>query len=327
MDLDKKITQAIEKGFLIEETNFQSHFNRFYRGKVRDNYTAGNARVTIVSDRLSAFDRIITCIPFKGQVLNQVASFWFDQTRSSVQNHVLSVPDPNIMIVKECKPLPIEMVIRGYITGSAWRAYEKDDSKPLSGHLLPKGLKKNEKLDSPIITPTTKAEIGSHDEEILREDILKRNIVPRHIYEQMEEITYKLFDIGNAIARKNNLILVDTKYEFGLDAEGNLLVIDEIHTPDSSRFWILGSYQERFNTQQEPEILDKEFVRDWLRKERNFMGDGPVPKVDDNIKIALCKRYIGNYEIVTGKKFDTSTLDQHPIDRITMKLHELGYIK
>nr|MDO8119588.1 phosphoribosylaminoimidazolesuccinocarboxamide synthase [Candidatus Sigynarchaeota archaeon] len=327
MDLDKKISRSIEKGFIIEETNFQPHFKGFYRGKVRDNYMTGKERVIVASDRLSAFDRILTCIPYKGQILNQTAAFWFEQTKARIPNHVLSVPDPNIMIAKECKPLPVEMVIRGYITGSAWRSYEKDQGKPISGTILPKGLKKNETLNNPIITPTTKAEIGNHDEDISREEIIEKNIVAREILEQMEEMTYKLFELGTSISKNNNLILVDTKYEFGLDPDGQLVVIDEIHTPDSSRFWVLDSYQERFNANKEPDILDKEFVRNWLRSEKNFMGDGPIPKIDDDIKVSLCKRYINNYEIVTGKNFDTSTLDVHPITRITEKLRELGYIR
>jgi phosphoribosylaminoimidazole-succinocarboxamide synthase len=329
MDIDAKITGILKKDFLIHETKFKSSFNGFYQGKVRDNYIAKDHRVIIATDRLSAFDRIITSIPFKGQVLNMAAAFWFEKTKNIVPNHVISVPDPNILIARECKPLPVEMVIRGYITGSAWRSYEKDPKKAISGILFKPKLVKNQKLDEPVITPSTKAEKGTHDEEISREDIISKKIVPKDVYLQMEDYTFKLFMKGTEIAKKNGLILVDTKYEFGVDKDGRMVVIDEIHTPDSSRFWMAKTYDTLFKENKEPDVLDKEFVRDWLRKEKNFMGDGPVPVVDEPIKITLCKKYIQNFELVTGQKFDFSAIPDtiHPVARIEKKLKELGYIK
>ena len=220
------------------------------------------------------------------------------------------------------------MVIRGYITGSAWRAYKKDQNVPISGIIFPPDLKKHQKLPQPVITPSTKAEKGIHDEAISKEEILSKKIVTKEIYDQMEDITFKLFERGTDIANKNGLILVDTKYEFGLDKDGQVTVIDEIHTPDSSRFWKAGTYQELFDKGDDPEILDKEFVRDWLRLEKNFMGDGHIPKVDDEVKISLCKRYIENYEIITGEKFQYDSIkdDTHPIERIKLALSKLGYI-
>ncbi|MBD3186993.1 phosphoribosylaminoimidazolesuccinocarboxamide synthase [Candidatus Bathyarchaeota archaeon] len=328
MDIDKKIKEVLDKGFLIKETNFAQQFKHYYKGKVRDNYSTDDERVIIVSDRLSAFDRVITLIPYKGQVLNQIAAFWFQETSKEVPNHVIKVPDPNIMIVKECEPIPVEMVIRGYITGSAWRAYQKDQDVKISGIKLPSGLKKHQEFEGPIITPSTKASSG-HDEPISKDEILNQGIVEKEIYLKMEEYTKKLFSIGTDLAARHGLILVDTKYEFGIDREGNLVVIDEIHTPDSSRYWMKSTYEERFNAGMDPEILDKEFIRDWLRIEKGFMGDGEIPPVDEDIKISLCKRYIKNYEILTGLDFNLSVIspDDHPLDRIRGKLVELGYLK
>ncbi|MHA1716997.1 MAG: phosphoribosylaminoimidazolesuccinocarboxamide synthase, partial [Promethearchaeota archaeon] len=327
-DLETIINKVIEKNYLIFKTNFKVKYDYFYEGKVRDNYVIDRKRIIVVTDRLSAFDRVITAIPFKGQILNQITAFWFEATKNIVPNHVLTVPDPNVMVVKECKPLPVEMVIRKYITGSAWRSYEKDPRKPISGIIFPQGLRKNQELDEPIITPSTKAEKGVHDEYISRQSILEKKIVSREIYEQMEEYCFKLFEKGQEIAKKNGLILVDTKYEFGLDDEGKLIVIDEIHTPDSSRFWILENYHERFEHGLEPEILDKEFIRDWLRIEKGFMGDGPIPEIDLPVKIDLCKRYIRNYEMITGSKFNYQNFDENvsPITRIENNLKKIGII-
>ncbi|OLS12262.1 MAG: Phosphoribosylaminoimidazole-succinocarboxamide synthase, partial [Promethearchaeota archaeon CR_4] len=197
----------------LVETNF-TQLGTIYRGKVRDNYSLPDGRrIIIASDRLSAFDRVLTSIPFKGQLLNQMTNFWFEQTKEVVPNHILDTPDPNVTVVQEAKPLPVEMVIRGYITGSAWRAYEKGQEVPSAN--FPKGLQKNQKLATPIITPSTKATTG-HDEAISKETILKKNLVPKAIYTQMEEYTYKLYDAASKLCANNNIILVDTKYEFGL---------------------------------------------------------------------------------------------------------------
>ena len=327
MDIDEKIKQILLNDYMIHETNFDSNFDGIYRGKVRDNYISNDTRIIIATDRLSAFDRVITTIPFKGQVLNMTTAFWFEKTKDAVPNHVISVPDPNVMVTKECRPMPVEIVIRGYITGSAWRSYEADPEKSISGITFPPNLVKNQMLDEPVITPSTKADQG-HDMEISREAILSENLVPEDIYLQIEDYTRALFSKGTEIAMSNGLILVDTKYEFGLDKNGDVTIIDEIHTPDSSRFWMASTYDELFSQGKDPDVLDKEFFRDWLRNEKQFTGDGDIPDVEEDVKISLCKRYIQNYEIVTGQAFDYDAVpdDQNPIERIRVKLGELGYI-
>lgn len=304
---------------VLPETNFTT-LGEVYHGKVRDNYIdkKNNRRILIVSDRLSAFDRIITTIPFKGQLLSQLAVFWFNKTKHLAPNHIIEVPDPNVSIVKECKTFPVEMVIRAYITGSAWRDYEK--GKFISGIKFPDGLKKHQKLDSPVITPSTKAELGDHDISISREDIIEKGLVDKETYEQLEEYSLKLFEFGQKFCEKNNLILVDTKYEFGRTAEGEIVVIDEMHTPDASRFWILDTYDEKFSKGIEPDILDKEFFRQWLINEKNFMGDGPIPDIPDEIRAELASRYIENYEKITGTTFKPP-LEGNIMERIKKNLN------
>ena len=287
----------------LDKTSF--NFGKKYEGKVRDNYTLNGKRIIITTDRISAFDRVLCSIPFKGQVLNQTSAFWFNKTKKIVENHVLSVPDPNVMVVKECKTLPVEIVVRGYITGvtttSAWYNYERG-VRNFCGNILPEGLRKNQKFAKPIITPSTKAEHGLHDESISGEEIIKRGLVDEKIYKQMEKVALKLFDYGTRLVAKNNLILVDTKYEFGLH-EGSLVLIDEIHTPDSSRFWIKDNYEELFAKGQEPQKLDKEYVRQYLAN-KGFLGEGTIPEIPDDVKIEAAKRYITAYEMITGKLFE-----------------------
>ena len=224
--------------FCLDGTDFPT-LGKKYSGKVRDNYTKDGKRFLIVTDRLSAFDRIITLIPFKGQVLNQIARFWFDQTKDIMGNHVIDFPDENVVIAKECVPLPIEMVVRGYITGvtttSAWYSYSRG-VRNFCGNILPEGLKKNQKLAAPILTPSTKALKGGHDESVSREDILARTNITAPQYDELAEKALKLYARGVDICAKQGIILVDTKYEFGLSPEGEVVLIDEIHTPDSSRF-------------------------------------------------------------------------------------------
>ena len=240
--------------YTLKKTNL--NIGKKYEGKVRDNYILDGKRIIITTDRISAFDRVLCTLPFKGQVLNHTSAFWFEKTKNVVKNHVIDVPDPNVMVVKECKLIPVEMVVRGYITGvtktSAWYNYEKG-VRNFCGNVLPEGMKKNQKFEKPIITPTTKAEYGAHDESLSGKEIIKRNIVDEKIYKQMEKAALALFDFGTKLVAKNNLILVDTKYEFGLDEKENLTLIDEIHTPDSSRFWIKDSYEKLFSQGKEPE--------------------------------------------------------------------------
>jgi len=287
--------------YTLEKTNF--NFGKKYEGKVRDSYILNGKRVIITTDRISAFDRVLCTIPFKGQVLNQTSAFWFEKTKNIVRNHVIDVPDPNVMVVKECKPYPVEMVVRGYITGvtatSAWHNYERG-IRNFCGNILPEGLKRNQKLEKPIITPSTKA-VHGHDESISGEEMIKRGLVDKKIHRQMEKVAFALFQFGTNFAAKNNLILVDTKYEFG-ELDGNLVLIDEIHTPDSSRFWIKDTYEELFLKGEEPQKLDKEYVRQWLSS-KGFIGDGPIPQIPDEVKIEAARRYITAYEMITGVEF------------------------
>lgn len=300
----------------LYSTNFDfSGQTAVYHGKVRDVYTIGNdLLVMVASDRISAFDVILKRgIPFKGQVLNQLAGYFLDLTSDIVPNWKMASPDPNVTVGLPCEPVRVEMVIRGYLTGHAWRTY-KAGGRELCGVTMPDGMKEHDRFPSPIITPATKADEG-HDEDISREDILSKGIVPESIYLQMEDYTRKLFARGTEIAAKEGLILVDTKYEFGI-RDGKVILIDEIHTPDSSRYFYAEGYQERQDTNQPQRQLSKEFVREWLM-ENNFMGkDGQSqPEMDDDFVNSVSKRYIELYEKVTGKAFvpaDQSTL----LDRV-----------
>lgn len=275
-----------------------------HSGKVRDYYIAGDTRVIVTTDRISAFDVNLGYVPHKGQVLNLLSEFWFLNTRDIIQNHLISVPHPNVMIVKNAKLIPIEMVVRGYMTGvtgtSIWGSYQKGE-RVIYGIMFPDGISKNEKLKTPIITPTTKAEVG-HDARLTEEEILKRKIVPPKIWKEMKQVALSLFARGTKIAAKGGLILVDTKYEFGLDDKGKLILIDEIHTPDSSRFWIKNSYKSRLKKGLEPENFDKELMRIWY-KERGYNGSGKPPKMTKKLILEIQKRYIDVFEKITGKKF------------------------
>lgn len=278
-----------------------------HSGKVRDYYIVDTKRILITTDRISAFDRILGAIPHKGAILNLLSAFWFEKTKSIIPNHVIAVPDANVMIVKNAVSIPIEMVVRGYITGvtgtSIWGSYEKGD-RLIYGLSFPDGLWKNQKLAQPIITPTTKADVG-HDERLTREDIIEKKLVPEKLYLQMENAALALFKKGTEICEKAGIILADTKYEFGL-LNDTLMLIDEIHTPDSSRFWMQKTYQERFENKKEPENFDKEFVRLWF-KEQGYTGDGIAPKMPDEFIEKVSKRYIDVYEKITGKKFRKHT--------------------
>ena len=277
-----------------------------HRGKVRDFYKADGKRILITTDRQSAFDVILGHIPFKGAVLNLLASYWFYKTKHIVVNHKLSVPHSNVLIARECIPIPVEMIIRGYISGvtktSIWYSYERGE-RMIYGIKFPEGLKKNQQLTSPVITPTTHPLAGStgHDERLAREDILEKKIVPKKLYEQMEKVSLELFAYGSRLCKKRGLILVDTKYEFGL-YKGKLMLIDEIHTPDSSRFWIAKTYREKFEKGLEPENYDKEFLRLWYVA-KGYLGDGPPPPMSKELIVKTAQRYIGVYEKITGKKF------------------------
>jgi len=287
---------------VLKKTDFP-FLGKRHHGKVRDFYFKNDKRILITTDRQSAFDVILGYIPFKGAVLNLLSGFWFKKTKHIVDNHMISLPDPNIMISRNCQPIPVEMIVRGYMTGvtktSIWYSYQKGE-RTIYGLNFPDSLKKNQKLNKPIITPTTHPEAGSdiHDERLTREQIIKQKIVDKKLYQQMEKVSLALFDYGSKLCKTQGLILVDTKYEFGL-YQGKLTLIDEIHTPDSSRFWIADSYKTRLNKDLEPENFDKEFLRLWYAK-KGYRGDGKPPKMAEELIVDLAKRYIGVYEKISG---------------------------
>ena len=276
-----------------------------YEGKVREVYTLKNdVMIMIASDRISAFDIVMPRgITFKGQVLNQIAVEMLNRTKDIVQNWLIENPDPNVSIGKKCDPLKVEMVVRGYLSGHAYREY-KAGKRNLCGNKIPNGLKENEKFENPIITPTTKADKGLHDQDIDPVDIIKQNIVSKSDYEKIHQISLNLYKRGSKIANDNGLILVDTKYEFGYDSNGDITLIDEIHTPDSSRYFYLNTYDELQNKNQKQKQLSKEFFREWLMK-NNFRGlEGQtIPEISDDVVEMVSSRYIELYEKLLGEKF------------------------
>lgn len=299
----------------LTQTNLNlKNVKSVYRGKVREVYEIGNNQLVMVAtDRLSAFDVVLPQgIPFKGQLLNQLALHMLEATAHVVPNWLTASPDPNVSVGKKCTPFKVEMVIRGYLSGHAYREY-KAGKRSLCGVNLPENMKENDAFPQPIITPTTKAAMGNHDEDISKEDILKNGIVSKEEYAVLEEYTYKLFNHGTALAKKQGLILVDTKYEFGKTAEGEIVVIDEIHTPDSSRYFYLEGYQERQQKGEKQKQLSKEFVREWLI-ENGFQGkEGQrIPNLSEEFIQLVTQRYIELYEKITGKSFiKADTIDIH----------------
>ncbi len=308
----------------LEKTDFK--LGRKYEGKVRDNYILTDKRIIITTDRISAFDRVLGTIPFKGQVLNQLAAFWFDKTKHIARNHVIDVPDPNVVVAKECKPIPVEMVVRGYITGvtttSAWYNYQRG-VRDFCGVRLPEGLRKDQKFEKPIITPTTKGGVGEHDRPISGEDAIREGLVSRELFKKMSDASLRLFDFGSRFVAKHGLILVDTKYEFGLN-EGELVLMDEIHTPDSSRFWFADTYKQLFESGQEQRKLDKEYVRTWLA-DQGYLGEGKPPKLTSEVVTEAAKRYIKVYEKITGSHFEV--VEGSVAERIRKNLESKGYLK
>jgi len=281
-----------------------------YEGKVRDCYLPGDGtRVLVTTDRISAFDRVLGTLPFKGQILNRVANFWFEATKDIAPNHVISVPDPNVTIGIDCTPLPVELVMRAYLTGvtstSIWTHYAAG-KRTFAGHALPEGMKKNEPLPRPILTPSTKAAKGGHDVTVSRDELLAMGEVTPADFEAAAQLAERLFARGQEIAAARGLILVDTKYELGKRPDGTIVVIDEIHTPDSSRYWKAASYDARMAEGQEPESFDKEYVRRWLAG-TGFTGDGPIPAIPDEIRIEASRRYAEAAETILGAPlvFDT----------------------
>ncbi|MEO6014660.1 MAG: phosphoribosylaminoimidazolesuccinocarboxamide synthase [Devosia sp.] len=278
----------------------------FARNKVRDTYGLSDGRRLLIStDRQSAFDQVLTAVPYKGQVLTQTARYWFDETADICPNHVISYPDPNVVLVKDLDMLPIEVVVRSYLTGSTntsiWTMYDRGE-RVLYGHEFPDGLRKNQKLTKPILTPTTKPAYGGHDAPITEAEILATQLVTTKQWHEIAEKSLALFARGQEVAATKGLILVDTKYEFGVDKTGTIVVADEIHTPDSSRYWIADSYQERFDAALEPESLDKEFLRLWIVGQCDPYKD-PVPKIPDETLVEFSNKYVALFERVTGLAF------------------------
>ncbi len=289
----------------LDRSDFSS-LGKKYEGKVRDNYsTPDGRRVIVVTDRISAFDRVLGTLPLKGQVLNHAAAFWFARTAHIAPNHVLSVPDPNVLLAKECTPLPVEMVVRAYLTGttstSIWVHYERG-SREFCGHQLRDGLQKHERLPAPILTPSTKAPKGDHDISASRAEILEISGMPAQDFDVAANMAMALFAEGQRVCAERGLILVDTKYEFGKTADGEIVVIDEIHTPDSSRFWYAASYAARFAAGQDPESFDKEYVRRFL-VDQGYRGEGPIPVIPDGVRVEATRRYIEAVDAITGTPF------------------------
>ncbi len=289
-------------------------------GKVRDIYSLEDNRyLLITTDRVSAFDRVLGTIPFKGQVLNQLSAWWFEQTSDIVDNHLLAVPDPNAMIVRGAEPLPVEVIVRGYITGvtdtSLWTLYENGDRQPY-GITLPDGLQKNDPLPTPIITPTTKAEKGAHDQRLTRSEILDQQLVEKSLWEQVEAAALALFARGQQVAQQAGLILVDTKYEFGL-LDGRLMLIDEVHTPDSSRYWT----QESYSTGGAPENFDKEVLRKWFAAQ-GYRGEGTPPPITPDFAAQMAELYITLFERLTQQTFEPGT--QPATERIMQNVNSIA---
>ncbi|MCC6521144.1 MAG: phosphoribosylaminoimidazolesuccinocarboxamide synthase [Polyangiaceae bacterium] len=312
------IRQALDKP--VRATHFDA-LGRRYEGKVRDNYTtADGRRYLVTTDRVSAFDRVLGTLPLKGQLLQWVADFWFRRTADIAPNHVLSVPDPNVIEARECTPLGAEFVVRGYLTGvtktSIWTHYAAG-ARVFCGHTLPEGLKKNDRLPEPLLTPSTKAPQGGHDVSLSRAELIRSGAVTSADFDAAAAMAMSLFRFGQAHCASRGLILVDTKYEFGRDRDGAIRVIDEIHTPDSSRYWFATSYAERAAQGLEPESFDKEYLRRFLA-ERGFTGDGPIPDIPDAVKIESSRRYIEACEAVTGEAFVPNL--EEPIARMRRNL-------
>jgi phosphoribosylaminoimidazole-succinocarboxamide synthase len=305
----------------LRETSF-SALGEKYQGKVRDTYRKGEQLTLITTDRLSAFDHVLTTIPFKGEVLNRLATFWFEKTKHVVQNHLLDVPDPNVAVARRCEAFPIEFVVRGYITGSLWRDYQKG-THGAYGIPFPAGLKKDQKFEAPIITPSTKAEYGKHDEPISEKEILGKNLLGKRDWETARDAALGLFAEGQKWAKTRGLILVDTKYEFG-KAGDQLYVIDEIHTPDSSRYWLAGEYEARYARGDDQKMMDKENIRQWLIKERGFQGQGAPPPIPDDVRVDLAQKYIAAFEQITGEKVKLEVGDV--VARIEKNLRARQYL-
>jgi phosphoribosylaminoimidazole-succinocarboxamide synthase len=317
---DEKTLQEL-LGRTLSETRFDG-LPEPTRGKVRDIYDLGDRLLIVTTDRISAFDVVLGTVPCKGQTLNAIAAHWFEHTADVVPNHVIEVPDPAAMLVMKLSPLPVEVVMRRYLTGSLWREYEKG-VREIYGRKLPDGLERDQRFEEPLITPTTKAELGEHDEPLSPKEVVSRELIEEGLWNQVEKAARDLFSRGEEEALERNLILVDTKYEFGLDGD-RLMVMDEIHTPDSSRYWESKDYAERFQKKQPQVMLDKENIRQWLL-ERGFSGNGTPPALTDEVRVFLARTYLDLQERLTGLRPKLPV--EAPADRIAANLRRQGLIK
>lgn len=306
--------------FTLKSTAFPSLGTR-YEGKVRDTYRQGDRLVLVTTDRLSAFDHVLTTIPFKGDLLNRLAQFWFEKTQHVVKNHVIDVPDPCVTVARFALPLPVEFVVRGYLTGSLWRDYIAGRD-PYTLKLAP-GLRKDAALEKAVLTPTTKEALGRHDEPLSETEVLRRGLLSPRDLQRAKEAALALFAEGSKHAQKQGLILVDTKYEFGLIGD-DLVVIDEMHTPDSSRFWVKREYEERLGRGEAQLMLDKEYVRRWLMEQRGFSGHGLPPPIPEEVRVSLAQKYLSAFEQITGTAFQLEVGDV--TQRITHNLRSVGLI-
>ncbi len=309
-------------------TDLDLSLGNHYSGKVRETYALdGGRRLLVTTDRLSGFDRILGAVKFKGQVLNQLSAWWFTETRDVVANHVMSLPDENALLAIDADPLPVEVVVRGYITGvtstSIWTMYEAGD-RVLYGHRFPDGLQKNQRLVEPIITPTTKAPKGEHDEPVTCAEVVSLGLLDAELWARVQEAALALFARGQKVAESVGLILADTKYEFGLSPAGALMLIDEVHTPDSSRYWRGDNYPSLLAAGQEPESFDKEIIRRAFR-EAGFSGDGPIPDLGPGLWESLSHRYIELFELLTGESFVGGSYPVQP--RLEQNLRSAGLLE
>ncbi len=314
---------AAQLPFALWETDLTGLGERV-RGKVRDIYRKDDQLILVTSDRVSAFDHVLGTIPFKGQILNALALAGFSSTQDLAPNHLIAAPDPNVLVVKRCRPYPVEFVVRGYLTGSLWRDVLAGTAGAY-GVQVPSGMAKDAPFETPILTPTTKAEAGSHDTPISRAEILQRGLMTADAFDAAEKLVFQLYQRGCAQAAQRGLILVDTKYELGEDAAGQLTVIDELHTPDSSRYWVAECYEDRFEKRQPQQMLDKENLRAWLIDTHGFSGHGTPPKLDDLIRVQLALKYLELHETLLGKSLELQIGDV--AGRIERNLRAQGYLR
>jgi phosphoribosylaminoimidazole-succinocarboxamide synthase len=318
-ELSKLIPQT------LRETNLPLQGKQ--SGKVRDWYELPDSkRLIVTTDRLSAFDKILAAVPYKGQVLNQLSAWWFEQTQDIVPNHLVSLPDPNAAVVRVAEPFLVEVIVRGYITGvtstALWYRYALGE-RDIYGYRFPEGLQKNARLPEPIITPTTKGGVTGHDERLTCAEVVEKGLLDANTWDRVQAAALAVFKRGQELANKAGIILVDTKYEFGRASDGRVLLIDEAHTPDSSRFWKADTYAERFAAGEDPQNFDKEFVR-IAYAEKGYRGDGDAPSMRDDLWAAASERYITIYELLTGKTFEAG---DYPVEqRLIKNLKNAGVI-